>query len=189
MSSEVPARLAPLLAQYEFALDRLLTRLGGLRDAEYLWEPAAGCWSVRPRTEQRTSLSYGADWVLEFERGAQEPGPLTTLAWRIVHLASGLAMRADYTTGTKSLSYDNCPVPGNAARAVQALTDAGAAWHTILCESTDAHLDQVGRSSFPQGLDPKLPFLDVCWWVNQEVLHHGGEIGVLRDLFAAQRRM
>src|SRR5450432_1096697 len=39
-----------LVSQLEFYWDtNLQPRLQGLTDAEYLWEPAEGCWSVRPR--------------------------------------------------------------------------------------------------------------------------------------------
>lgn len=38
-----PPRLIPLLAQFDFALDRLVTRLDRLSDAEYFWEPAPNC--------------------------------------------------------------------------------------------------------------------------------------------------
>jgi hypothetical protein len=31
--------------------DQLRPRLDGLTDEEYFWEPAAGCWNVRPRTD------------------------------------------------------------------------------------------------------------------------------------------
>jgi hypothetical protein len=184
--SATPARLAPILAQYEFALDRLHARLDGLTDAEYFWEPAGGCWSVVRREACRTSSSQGGgEWVLEFERGAPEPGPLTTIAWRIAHLASSTALRADYTTGSRSLSYETLEMPGSASAGVAMLREAGAAWLTILRGTTDADLDTVGRSSMPWGLDPQLPFLDITWWVNQELLHHGGELGALRDFYAA----
>ena len=35
------------------------------------------------------------------------------------------------------------------------------------------------------GSDPEEPFIDIAWWVNQEVLHHGAEIALLRDLYRA----
>ena len=39
----------------------------------------------------------------------------------------------------------------------------------------------------PQRLVPLLEqFIDTVWWVNQEVLHHGAEIALLRDLYRAQ---
>jgi hypothetical protein len=41
----------------------------------------------------------------------------------------------------------------------------------------------VGRSTYPNGSDPDDPFLHTAWWVNQELLHHGAEIALLRDLY------
>jgi hypothetical protein len=186
-SLTTPQRLVPILDQYEFALDRLVTRLEGLTDAEYHWEPTPGCWRVCRREEARTSQVAGrGDWVLEVERPAPEPAPMTTLAWRLCHLASGLTLRADYTVGSHSLSADALELPGSAAEGIAMLTTSGAAWREVLTTATDADLDQIGRSAFPWGLDPDLPLLAVTWWVNQEMLHHGGEIALLRDLYGAQ---
>jgi hypothetical protein len=186
---DIPGRSAPLLAQYDFARDRLLTRLDGLTDTEYFWEPVPGCWSVRPRGAVRTPRAFGAgDWALEFDTFPDDPPPFTTIAWRIAHLASGLALRADYTTGTHAMTWRDYHMPASAADAVQALGEAADAWQAVLIEATDADLDTVGRSAFPWGLDPQLPLLDICWWVNQELLHHGAEIALLRDLYAHQQR-
>jgi hypothetical protein len=30
-------------------------------------------------------------------------------------------------------------------------------------------------------------FVDIVWWVNQEILHHGAEVALLRDLYRAMR--
>lgn len=54
-----------------------------------------------------------------------------------------------------------------------------------LIAADDAALDTVGWSDYPNGSDPEDPFLDTVWWVNQEVLHHGAEIALLRDLYGA----
>jgi len=48
--------------------------------------------------------------------------------------------------------------------------------------------DQDGLSTYPHGSDPDDPFIDIVWWVNQEVLHHGAEIALLRDLYRARAR-
>lgn len=181
-----PARLLPLCDQYDFALDRLCTRLVGLSDDEYLWEPVTDCWSVRPRGRQRTMLAIGSGaWVLEQERPSPDPAPFPTIAWRVCHLAMGLTLRADYTVGSHSLDEQQIVIPAIATAAIELLATAGAAWRTVLEMATDADLDQVGRSQFPWGLDPELPLLDICWWVNQEVLHHGAEIALMRDLYHA----
>jgi hypothetical protein len=34
--------LAPLLTQFDYTWERLLTRLEGLTDDEYFWEPVSG---------------------------------------------------------------------------------------------------------------------------------------------------
>ena len=184
-----PPRMLPLLAQFDFALDRLLTRLDGMTDAEYLWEPVAGCWSIRPREQNQTNLAFGGgDWVLEGARPAPDPPPFTTIAWRICHLAIFMHARADYTIGTKALAWDQFTIPETAAAGRATLTKAGTFWREALTSADDDALDQVGRSSFPRGLDPTLPFLDISWWVNQELLHRGGEIALLRDLFRATPR-
>ncbi len=182
-----PPRLTPLLAQFDFALDRLASRLDGLMDDEYFWEPVPGCWSVRPRDRSRAGTPMGGgDWVIEFDRPEPDPPPFTTIAWRICHLALWMTIRADYTVGTRAMTWDDYVIPGRAATAIAALVTAGAAWRAALTSAADADLDQIGRSQNPWGLDPRLPFLDIVWWVNQECLHHGGEIALLRDLYRAQ---
>ncbi|MBV8932099.1 MAG: DinB family protein, partial [Kutzneria sp.] len=52
----------------------------------------------------------------------------------------------------------------------------------------DTALDTVGHSSYPYGSDPDDPFIEVVWWVNQELLHHGAEIALIRDLYRARQR-
>ncbi|MEU0303806.1 DinB family protein [Streptomyces sp. NPDC006175] len=59
-------RLRLLLAQFDQAREMAQVRLTGLGDEEYLWEPVAGCWSVRRRGEATTPLAYGpGEWVLD----------------------------------------------------------------------------------------------------------------------------
>jgi hypothetical protein len=61
---------------------------------------------------------------------------------------------------------------------------AGAgAWRSVLTEADEAALDATGRSTYPYGSDPADPFIETVWWVNQELLHHGAEIALLRDLY------
>ena len=52
----------------------------------------------------------------------------------------------------------------------------------------DADLDAIGRSAYPDGLDPTLPLLDIVWWVNEELLEHAAEIWYVRDLYLAVQR-
>ena len=51
-------------------------------------------------------------------------------------------------------------------------------------DAAGSDLDVVGRSQMPYGLDPDLPFGEILWWNNRELIHHGAEIALLRDLWA-----
>ncbi|WP_446039187.1 DinB family protein [Streptomyces sp. SID1121] len=199
----IPSRLVPLLEQFDFACERLVGRLAGpvmdsgdgtetevgaLTDAEYLWEPVPDCWSVRRRTAgpgaRATFLAGAGEWGRDAASYPHPwPPPFTTLAWRLSHLSEMLTLRADHTAGRRVLTRDDHPVPGDAASAVAAFEDGAAAWRKALSSADDAALDTVGYCTYPHGSDAEEPFVDIVWWVNQEVLHHGAEIALLRDLY------
>jgi hypothetical protein len=203
---DIPPRLAPLLEQYDWGCLRLLNRMTGpevdsgngspvpvqpLTSAEYLWEPVQGSWSVRRRADGpgpgATWLVGAGEWGRDGYRDKEPyPPPFTTIAWRASHLTEMLAMRADHTAGSRSLTKDNYVVQGDADGAVAALAAAVESWRGTLLASDDAALDTVGHSTYPYGSDAKEAFIDIVWWVNQEVLHHGAEIALLRDLYGAR---
>ncbi|MFE7481597.1 DinB family protein [Streptomyces sp. NPDC057552] len=202
-----PPRLIPLLEQFDFARERLTGRLAGplmdsgngvrigvtpLGDDEYFWEPVPDCWSVRRRAAgpgpRATVLEGRGDWGRDSARSPHPfPPPFTTIAWRLSHVSEMLTLRADHTDGGRSLSRADLPVPGDAAGAVAAFSAAADAWRTALLGADDAALDTVGHSVYPYGSDAEDLFVDVVWWVNQEILHHGAEIALLRDLYRARR--
>src|SRR5690554_5406297 len=71
---------ADLLDQLDFYWEaHLWPRLAGLSDEEFWWEPVGGAWSLRPDD----------DGVLRLEHVSPEPPvpPVTTIAWRLVHIA------------------------------------------------------------------------------------------------------
>ncbi len=188
----VHQRLTPLLAQFDFGVESLLDRVQGMTDDEYFWEPVAGCWNIRRRDDDRGVRMVGkGEWALEQEHipfDAPDP-PFTTIAWRLAHLSVWITVRADWTIGTKSIDVDDIEMPSSAATGIVALERAAAFWREALTTATtDADLDQVGRSSYPGGLDPTLPFIDIVWWVNKELIHHAAEIALLRDLWRVKER-
>jgi hypothetical protein len=204
----VPPRLVPLLEQFDWACLRLINRMLGPRvdsgngtpvavplmtDDEYLWEPVPGSWSVRRHKEGpapgASTLVGAGEWGRDSGHPAPEPPPLTTIAWRLSHISEMLAMRADYTIGGRSLTADTYATPGTAIEAVSAFRDAVAAWRGALLAASEADLSAIGRSTYPYGSDSADAFIDTVWWVNQEILHHGGEIALLRDLFRATKHI
>ncbi|WP_030975811.1 MULTISPECIES: DinB family protein [unclassified Streptomyces] len=202
-----PPRLIPLLQQFDFARGRLADRMTGpvmdsgngtdvevasMTDEEYLWEPVPDCWSVRRRAAGpgpgATVLVGAGDWGRDSAQPPHPtPPPFTTLAWRLSHLSELLALRADHTNGSHTLTRDDYVVAGDAAGAIAAFESAATAWREALLGADDAALDTVGHSTYPHGSDPEDPFIETVWWVNQELLHHGAEIALIRDLFRARR--
>ncbi|WP_392755575.1 DinB family protein [Streptomyces sp. LN590] len=202
-----PPRLIPLLQQFDFARGRLADRMTGpvmdsgngtdvevasMTDEEYLWEPVPDCWSVRRRAAGpgpgATVLVGAGDWGRDSAQPPHPtPPPFTTLAWRLSHLSELLALRADHTNGSHTLTRDDYVVAGDAAGAIAAFESAATAWREALLGADDAALDIVGHSTYPHGSDPEDPFIETVWWVNQELLHHGAEIALIRDLFRARR--
>jgi hypothetical protein len=90
-------------------------------------------------------------------------------------------------TGSHALTRDGYRFSGDAAGVLAAFGVGAEAWRAVLAGADDAVLDMVGRSTYPYGSDPEDPFIDTVWWVNQELLHHGAEIALLRDLYRARQ--
>jgi hypothetical protein len=67
-----------LIGVFDFAWERLLTRLQGIGDEEYLWEPVGDSWSIRK--------SDSGEWTMDRFGANEGPPPLTTVAWRICHV-------------------------------------------------------------------------------------------------------
>ncbi|MFC0645554.1 DinB family protein [Cellulomonas phragmiteti] len=162
-----------------------------MTDDEYLWEPVPGSWSVRRKADGpgvgATVLVGAGVWGRDGGRPHPWPPPVTTIAWRIAHLAEMLLLRAEYTVGSRQGAEADLRFPGAAAAGVAMLERGLGAWREALVTADDAALDQVGRSTYPDGDDADQPFIEIVWWVSQEVLHHGAEIALLRDLYAARR--
>jgi hypothetical protein len=203
----LPARLIPLLAQFDWGRERLTDRLtgpdgdsgngvrvaiGGMTDHEYFWEPVPDCWSIRARATgpgpRATVLAGAGDWGRDSAPSPHpSPPPFTTIAWRLGHLAEMMTLRADHTIGSHQLTRDRYQFSGDAAGAIEAFGASASAWREALVSADDAALDMIGRSTYPNGSDAEEPFIDIVWWVNQELLHHGAEIALLRDLYQARQ--
>jgi hypothetical protein len=203
----IPPRLAPLLEQFDFARERFLgrmtgpamdsgdgtdTKVGPLTGEEFFWEPVPSCWSVRRHIDgpgPRAALLAGSGaWGRDAAPYPHPwPPPFTTIAWRLSHLSEMLTLRADHTNGDHVLTRDDYLVNGDVVDAVAAFDAGATAWRTALLTADDAALDTVGHCTYPHGSDADEPFIDIVWWVNQELLHHGAEIALIRDLHRARQ--
>ena len=120
-----------LLEQLTFHWDhQVRPGLDGLTDAEYLWEPVPGAWSIRPRGEAATAMAAGGgELVADFDYPEPDPAPVTTIAWRLGHVTVGVfGMRNASHFGGPPMDYATVDWPGDAKSALAVLDDVYAAW-------------------------------------------------------------
>lgn len=163
---------------------RTRTRMDGLSDEEYFWEPTPGCWSIR----QRDDGTWMADWPLP----RPESEPFTTIAWRLWHLIDMYG--EDRAPKWLDVPVQGTPIgiddpegrpPATAADAVALLERAHDRWDAHLGLAQNERLNEsVGPVAGPKYADRTraayvMHMLD-------EFIHHSAEIALLRDLWRWQ---
>jgi hypothetical protein len=162
---------------FDFYAARATARLEGLTDAEYLWEPVPGCWTVRP----------GPDgFVIDGAQPPPDPAPVTTIAWRLVHVWGSLTahwLRAVAFERGRAALHLPTDVPGTADAAMAMFTRACAQWRGDLERVDDARLDEaLGPEGGPFADEVVATFVE---HIHDELIHHTAEIALLRDLYRA----
>jgi hypothetical protein len=165
-------------------------RLEGLSDDEYFWEPVPGCWSLRKRGASQAPMTLGAGgYLIDIAAEELDPPPVTTIAWRLAHIIVGcFAMRLDIHFdagrayhGSYSAGYGSFRYGATADGALDQLDDSYPRW---IDRVREIGTEGLTRPSGPdEGEFADEPFSTVVLHINREVMHHGGEIGLLRDLY------
>lgn len=175
-----------LTEQLTFHWSALLRpKLDGLVDAEYFWEPVepGTCWSVRRRGESSAPLLGGSgDWVMEFAIPAPDPPPVTTIAWRLGHLITGvIGARNHFHFGGPPCDPREWEYAGTAQEAIAQLEAAYERWIAAVSALDDEALaTPVGPA---EGQFAEFPMATLVLHIHREVIHHGAEILLLRDLY------
>jgi hypothetical protein len=161
----------------DYAYERLRTRIKGLTDDEYFWEPVAGCWSVRS----------GADGVFRSDGAGThpEPAPLTTIAWRLAHIIGLVGADRNATwLGLKPASpWAGDGEPATAQAATERLDQAYGRFRSAITEVEPAALlEPLGPIGGAYARDTRLAFV---LHELDELIHHGAEVGTMRDLYRA----
>ena len=169
-----------LLATAEFAYQRLHTRLAGLTDEEYLWEPAPGCWSIRQQ-DDGTWRADNSEWPMK-------PAPLTTIAWRLCHLIDVLAGERNATwIGAEPVgTLDKSSEPATAAAAIELLGKAHDLFKgNVAAADAEALTEPMGEVAGSYAKDSRAAFV---LHELDELIHHGSEIAAMRDVYRATRQ-
>ena len=168
-----------LLRLSDHVASRTLQRLAGLTDEEYWWSPVEGAWSARVEDGR-----FVVDWAWP----QPQPPPFTTLAWRAYHLMACYAQprNAEWLNlrPAEDPLADRAAQPVDAASAVALLERCQQVWHGYVEAVDEVTLaDPLGSKAGPYaeatGADYVLHQID-------EQIHHGAEIGLLRDLYRAR---
>jgi uncharacterized damage-inducible protein DinB len=163
-----------LLRLWEQSGRRLRDRCRGLSDDEFFWEPVADCWNIRP------DESHAGGWSYEYEFAPEDPAPLTTIGWRLVHLSAGNRLYWNHAFGDGSLTFPDLVVPHTAESALAEWRDSRVPFTTWLTGATDEDLAEPRPSHLPAR---EMPAGDQVRSLVDEQIHHGAEIALLRDLF------
>jgi hypothetical protein len=162
---------------------QLRDRLDGLTDDEYFWEPAPGCWSVRPRGTGTAPVQGGSGvMTIDFAMPQPDPPPFTTIAWRLGHVIVGvLAMRNAAHFGRPPTDYLSFEYAATASEALAQLDTEYATWL--------AGVESLGESGLARPCGPaegpyaEYPLAALVLHIHRELIHHLAEVCLLRDLY------
>ncbi|WP_203903858.1 DinB family protein [Virgisporangium aliadipatigenens] len=178
-----PLLLEQLTWHWEF---HLRPRLNGLDDDEYFWEPAPNAWSVRPRGVTDPRFAIGdKDFTVDFVTPEPTPPPVTTIAWRLAHLIVGvLGERTANHFDGPDIRYPTFAYAGTAKEALQQLDDGYERWVAGVRGLGEEGLERpCGPAEGPYA---KHPLAALVVHISREVIHHGAEILLLRDLYRSR---
>lgn len=171
MSSDLTSHLAEQLDWHWTR--QLRPRLDGLTDDEYFFEPVPGCWTLR---------RDGPRMIPDFAYPPPQPEPFTTIAWRMAHVIVGvLAARTHAHFGGPPADYLSWKYAADADAGLHQLDDAYRGWMAGVRGLDDADLTKpCGPAEGPWA---DAPMTALILHINREVIHHGAEIALLRDLY------
>lgn len=162
--------------QFELAWALTDLHLGALAEADFPWEPAASCWTVRRDV-------YGR-WRADFADVEPDPVPVPvpTIAWLTWHIdfwwsATIAALQDRPSPGPTEISW-----PGDGAGAVLRIRTLADQWRNLLADTTIDHMAAPAR--FPWNPNEGRTVGDTVLWTTVELTKNVAEIGQLRLLRA-----
>ncbi|GGO68467.1 DinB family protein [Nonomuraea cavernae] len=153
---------------FEYHLERL-------KPDDFLWEPAAHCWTVRH--------DVAGKWVPDWAETEPDPVPVPTIAWLSWHIGWWWSVTIDHAEQRPPRERAEITWPGDGTSAVEWLRGLRVEWLAVLDRLSDADLDAA--APFPWPKDSEHTVAHMVAWVNTELLKNAAEIGQLRLTRAA----
>lgn len=169
---------------------QLRPRLEGIDDEEYHFSPAADhlTWDIRTRGTGTAPIRAGrGENTIDFAFPEPSPAPLTTIAWRMAHLVVGvLGARWHTHFGGPPYSYETFTYAGDAAGGLAQLDEVYTGWMDgVRALDTDALARPIGSAEGPWA---EASMATLVLHIHREVIHHGAEMCLLRDVYATTNR-
>lgn len=169
------SRTALLRGQFDLVWALFEHHLERIEPADFRWEPAPVCWTVRRQPDGR--------WLPDWAEPEPDPPPIPTAAWLTWHIGWWWTVTLDHAHGRTPHERTAIAWPGDGPATVTWLRALHADWLTVLDGLTDAELDTEAPFPWPPGSDRTVA--DMAAWVNAELMKNVAEIGQLRLLRAA----
>lgn len=160
--------------QFELTWSLFEHHLERLEPADFRWEPAPHCWTVRRNS--------AGEWVPDWAEPEPDPVPIPTIGWVSWHIGWWWGVTLDHARGRTPRERTEVRWPGEEA-AVEWLRSLRAEWLTVLEELTERRLDEA--APFPWPTDSGHTVAQMVGWVNAELMKNAAEIGHLRLLRTA----
>ncbi len=111
-----------------------------------------------------------------------DPAPVTTIAWRLAHVIVGVfGERCHSHFGGPPISYDDFAYAGSAVEALDQVDEGYRRWiEGVRSLGEDGLQRPCGEAEGPFA---EHPLSELVLHINREVIHHGAEISLLRDLY------
>ncbi|NNC79822.1 MAG: DinB family protein [Acidimicrobiales bacterium] len=169
-----------IITGFDVDWDQLTTRLDGLTDDEFVWCPVnTPSWSV----------VEGSDGVAraELEKPDPTPPPFTTIGWRMWHLGPDcLDSYSSRLWGTNGSGIEDQTWTLNADEARNLVDRSFQNFRTgIATSSADELMTPIGEAFGPYAQANRI---DLAIHARRELIHHGAEIALLRDLYERRDR-
>ena len=165
--------------------EQLRPRYDGLSDEEYFWEPVANCWNIRPRGQGRAADRGRRRGV---RHRLRLPGAVARS--RDDHrLAVGTHGRGGARgAGGQPLRRSRRRLPelrlrghGSSGRFTSSMTSTQPGADGVIGLGEEGLARPCGPAEGPFAA---LPMAALVLHINREMLHHGAEVALLRDLYA-----
>jgi hypothetical protein len=162
---------------------QLRPRLDGLTDDEYFWQPVPGCWTISRRGESAAPISLGVgEFTMDYATPPHDREPVTTIAWRLAHLIDVFGPATASHFGDPPVDHPAVGYPGTAKGALGQIDEGHDASVSDVRSVGAAGLARPqGSISPPEFADA--PLAKLILYTDLEVIHHGAEISLLRDLY------